>query len=347
MTGVSRSGWITELSQENGMGPTFIHCDVYARQVAKGKKTARTAREIVSEAVREVNHVHHLTTPGDPILLLGDPPDEVLSAAEAMVESERDPKGRKIRSDKPILLAGVSSFPLRWDELTPETREAYEKWKKLTVEFLRKEYGDNLLSVVEHTDEDRPHLHFYGIAQKASETRDLHPGHGASKGLTGSEAMGAYKRGCREFQDRYFLAVGVPVGLTREGPKRARLSRAEWKRQKEVAQMVAAAHDKTLSLWDEAKLAWEEVEATLQEAQDKTKAAMRRAVEEGKAKTKELIVLLEKKNKECDDTLDAVRKKFPNLTERELAALDARREPKPEKLLAEARKIREARTPKP
>lgn len=321
------------------MGPTFIHCDVYARQIAKGKKTARTAREIVSEAVREANHVHHLETPGDPILILGSQPDEVLDAAEAMVESEKDPKGRKVRSDKPILLAGVSSFPVRWDEMTAEERQAYEKWKALTVDFLKQEYGKNLMSVVEHTDEDRPHLHFYAVNAKVSETRELHPGHGAAKGLAGAEAMAAYKAGCKDFQDRYWMDVGLPVGLTREGPKRARLSRKEWKAQKERAKLVAAAHEKTLSLWEEAKHAWDEVETALAEAHEKTKTAMRRAVEEGKAKTKGLIDMLERKNKECDDTLENVRKKFPNLTAKEVAALDARRSPTPAQLLAEARRM--------
>lgn len=330
------------------MGPTFIHVDVYARKVAKGKTTARTAREIVSEAVREVNHVHHLETPGDPILLFGDNPDEVLDVAETMVENERDPKGRKVRSDKPILLAGVSSFPIRWDELDGNSRAAYEKWKSMTMDFLKQEYGKNLMSVVEHTDEERPHLHFYAVAEKVSETRDLHPGHGKSKGLAGAVAMAAYKAGCRDFQDRYWMDVGLPVGLTREGPKRARLSRPAWQDQKERAAMVGEAHSKMLSLWEEAKSAWDEVETVLSEAQEKTKEAMRKAVAEGKAKTKGLLDMLEKKNKECDDTLENVKKRFPDLSARELAALDARRDPKPADLLRAVNEVKTTpRTPKP
>lgn len=333
------------------MGPTFIHVDVYARKVAKGKMTARTAREIVSEAVREVNHVHHLETPGDPILLFGDQPDEVLDVAETMVENERDPKGRKVRSDKPILLAGVSSFPIRWEELDGDGRAAYEKWKSMTMDFLKQEYGKNLMSVVEHTDEERPHLHFYAVAEKVADTRDLHPGHGKSKGLGGTEAMAAYKAGCRDFQDRYWMDVGLPVGLTREGPKRARLSRPEWKAQKERAVMVAEAHGKTLSLWEEAKGAWDEVEAALSDAHEKTKEAMKKAVAEGKAKTKGLLEMLERKNRECDDTLDNVKRRFPELSAREVAALDARQTPKPADLIKALKADSEVkatpRTPRP
>lgn len=331
------------------MGPQFIHADVYARKVAKGKKTARTAREIVSEATREENHIHHLDAPQDPNLLFGELPDAVLDAAESVVNNERDAKGRKIRSDRPILLAGVASFPLTWEELKDddEKKASYDKWVDMTLEFLKQEYGKNLMSVVEHTDEDRGHVHFYAVAPKVSETKDLHPGHAEAKGLEGAEAMGAYKRGCREFQDRYWLSVGLPVGLTREGPKRARLTRSEWKDQKEKAKLVAAAHSQTLSLWQEAKLAWDSVEATLAEAQEKTKEAMRRAVEDGRAKTKSLIELLERKNKECDDTMENVKKAYPNLSPKQIAALDARKNPKPSELLNIARETMQKKTLKP
>lgn len=330
------------------MGPQFVHVDVYARKVAKGKKTARTAREIVSEAVREENHIHHLDEPQDPVLLFGEQPDTVLDAAEAAVEGEKDALGRKIRTDRPVLLAGAASFPLRWEEIDDDKKKAdYDKWVDLTLGFLKQEYGQNLMSVLEHTDEDRPHVHFYAVAPKVSETKELHPGHAEAKGLQGAEAMGAYKRGCREFQDRFWLSVGLPVGLTREGPKRNRLTRGEWKDQKAKAQLVAAAHSQTLSLWQEAKTAWDSVEATLAEAQEKTKEAMKRAVEDGKAKTKSLIELLERKNKECDDTIENIKKKFPNLSQKEIAALDARKNPKPSELLNVAKEVLQKKTQKP
>lgn len=328
------------------MGPQFIEVEVFARKADKRKKIARTAREVVSEAVRDENHIHHLSDPAAPVLLFGDLPNEVLDVAELTVEGEKDAKGRKVRSDRPILLAGVASFPVAFAEMDDEQRKAYGEWKKLTLAFLKAEYGDSLASVVEHTDEPRGHLHFYAVNfAKVSETRDLHPGHRAAKGHEGAEGMVAYKKGCSDFQDRYFAAVSVPIGLTRTGPKRHKLTRTEWKEKKAEAEKVAdlyqetqAEAEKTRSLWEEVNAAWDEVEAALAEAQAKAKAALKEAVAKGKEKTAELLELLEKKNQECDQTLANVQKKY-GLGVFDVAMLDARKDPKPEAVIDEAEKI--------
>lgn len=338
------------------MGPQFIEVEVFARKAAKGKKIARTAREIVSEAVREENHIHHLAEPGEPVLLFGDRPDQVLDVAEATVEAERDTLGRKIRSDRPILLAGVASFPTAFDEMDEESRAAYEKWKGLTLDFLRAEYGEALMSVVEHTDEPRGHLHFYAVnLATVQNTRDLHPGHGAAKGKEGAESMAAYKDGCRQFQDRYFEAVSLKVGLTRSGPKRQKLTRQEWKEQKAGAEKIAKLHGEVeqkhseaerhraeaRTLWDEAQAAWDEVEAAMTDAHAKAKALMKEAVRQGREKTREMLELLERKDRECDETLERVQQKY-GLDRFEVAKLDARKDPKPS-LLIEAAKASAAK----
>ncbi len=334
------------------MGPQFIEVEVFARKAAKGKKIARTAREVVSEAVREENHIHHLAAPAAPVVLFGDKPDEVLDVAEAAVEAERDPLGRKIRSDRPILLAGVASFPTTFDEMDEEGRAAYEKWKGLTLAFLCAEYGEALMSVVEHTDEPRGHLHFYAVnlAGGVRNTRDLHPGHGAAKGKDGAHAMAAYKEGCRQFQDRYFEAVSLEVGLTRSGPKRQKLTRQEWKEQKANAEKIAKVYAEVQekhaeaernkaearTLWDEAQAAWDDVEAALAEAHSKAKAMMKEAVRQGREKTREMLELLERKDRECDETLSRVQQKY-GLDRFEVAKLDARKDPKPALLIEAAR----------
>lgn len=334
------------------MGPQFIEVEVFARKADKRKKIARTAREVVSEAVREENHIHHLAEPAAPVVLFGDKPDEVLDVAEAAVEAERDARGRKIRSDRPILLAGVTSFPTKFDEMDEEGRAAYEKWKALSLDFLRAEYGEALMSVVEHTDEPRGHLHFYAVnlAAGVQNTRDLHPGHKAAKGQDGAHGMAAYKDGCRQFQDRYFEAVSLKVGLTRSGPKRQKLTRKDWKEQKagaeKIAKVYAEAEQKhgeaerhraeARTLWDEAQAAWDEVEAALSDAHSKAKAMMKEAVRQGREKTREMLELLERKDRECDETLERVQQKY-GLDRFEVAKLDARKDPKPSLLISAAK----------
>lgn len=333
------------------MGPQFIEVEVFARKADKRKKIARTAREVVSEAVREENHIHHLAAPAAPVVLFGDKPDEVLDVAEAAVEAERDPLGRKIRSDRPILLAGVASFPTAFDEMDAEGRAAYEKWKGLTLDFLRAEYGEALMSVVEHTDEPRGHLHFYAVnLTTVQNTRDLHPGHAAAKGKDGAHGMAAYKDGCRQFQDRYFEAVSMEVGLTRSGPKRQKLTRKDWKEQKANAEKIAKLLGETeekhaeaernkaeaRTLWDEAQAAWDSAEAALEEAHAKAKKLIKEAVRQGREKTREMLELLERKDRECDETLNRVQQKY-GLDRFEVAKLDARKDPKPALLIEAAR----------
>lgn len=43
----------------------------------------------------------------------------------------------------------------------------------------------------------------------------------------------------RDFQDAYHAQVGAPCGLTRTGPKRRRLTREQWKQEKEVAKKAS------------------------------------------------------------------------------------------------------------
>jgi len=53
--------------------------------------------------------------------------------------------------------------------------------------------------------------------------------------------MRAYKKAMRDFQDSYYEAVGKPCGLTREGAKKRRLSRTEWKAEQAIAERLASS----------------------------------------------------------------------------------------------------------
>ena len=65
----------------------------------------------------------------------------------------------------------------------------------------------------------------------------LHYGHKAKKNFIAAS---------KAFQDDYHAQVAIHCGMARLGPKKQRLTRAEWKAQKEHAMKVAAAESAVL-----------------------------------------------------------------------------------------------------
>ena len=109
----------------------------------------------------------------------------------------------------------------------------YGYWKQCTLEWLQIEFGEHLRTVVEHTDETHPHVHFYVVNPDGGNVKDLHPGFRAAKGAqTPKEQRLAYNTAMRAFQDRFWEHVAGPSGLARLGPGRQRMSRAQWTRVK-------------------------------------------------------------------------------------------------------------------
>ena len=149
-------------------------------------------------------------------------------------EKYRDPIGRKMRADAPVLVAGVASFPRVEAEKDPEL---YARWESLTIAYLQGKYGDNLRAVVMHNDEEQPHLHFFVCSDTEVNAKALHYGHKAKKNFIAAS---------KAFQDDYHAQVAIHCGMARLGPKKQRLTRAEWKAQKEHAMKVAAAESAVL-----------------------------------------------------------------------------------------------------
>ena len=83
-------------------------------------------------------------------------------------------------------------------------------------------YGDNLRAVVMHNDEEQPHIHFYVYSDTEVNAKALHYGHKAKKNFIAA---------AKNFQDDYHAQVAIHCGMARLGPKRQRLTRAEWKAQ--------------------------------------------------------------------------------------------------------------------
>ncbi len=98
-----------------------------------------------------------------------------------------------------------------------------------------------------HDDEGYAHLHWFCAADLAAgENLDaIHPGRRA---VTAAKAAGVtsksdldrlYKAAMRSLQDDYHAAVGARHGLTRRGPGRRRLTRAQWHEERASAERLA------------------------------------------------------------------------------------------------------------
>ena len=111
-----------------------------------------------------------------------------------------------------------------------------------------------------HNDEEQPHIHFYVYSDTEVNAKALHYGHKAKKNFIAAS---------KAFQDDYHAQVAIHCGMARLGPKKQRLTRAEWKAQKEHAMKVAAAES---ALLDAA--AQREVNAAKQERANADTAAV-------------------------------------------------------------------------
>lgn len=227
----------------------FIHVTTASRskpkKQAKGKDKKWTVRDIAGEAERDPEHSPHVASPQPPNLLHGISPKEAMAEAERRAEASSDPSGRKIRKDGAIALCGVASHHFTTDELAdPAKREEYEHWRSLTLDYLKSKYGGQLLSVVEHTDEKHPHVHFYAVPEAGVgfNAKTLHDGFAAGAGATNpAEQKKLYNDAMRAFQDDFHLQVGVRCGQARLGPKRRRMSRADWLQEQQTLQTAADA----------------------------------------------------------------------------------------------------------
>ena len=110
-----------------------------------------------------------------------------------------------------------------------------------------------------HNDEEQPHLHFFVCSDTEVNAKALHYGHKAKNFIAASKA----------FQDDYHAQVAIHCGMARLGPKKQRLTRAEWKAQKKHAMKVAAAESAVLD-----SAAQREVNAAKQEKANADAAEM-------------------------------------------------------------------------
>lgn len=237
------------------MAYQFIHAETYSR-----KKTDKkfSAKEILDEAKRTDGACPHVENPEPPNLVYGLSLDDLESLHDEKCSSMKmtNNKGqtRSIRKDQQTLGTVVLSFPSIAEKEDPKAyNQNYENWKKLSVDWLKEKYGDELKTVVEHVDESHPHLHAYLLPEDAKADKYNIGRNSKSAFLKSDEAKKlepkeankvgdrVYKQAWREWQDSYYEKVGIPCGLSRIGPGGRRLSRVEWQKEKQQSQSLKRA----------------------------------------------------------------------------------------------------------
>jgi hypothetical protein len=251
------------------MGPQFIHIEPYGREGAHKKNSTERKSSmfgIRDEMIRAPHACSHVPSPRPPVVLFGDHPSRVITMCAEQASRAIDKAGRKLRCDAPVVVAGVASWPQRRDVVDnePEELKRYELWRHDTVAWLELRWVDTLASVIEHTDEPFAHIHFL-LVPKLDHNRRLwigtvHPGRQAEAetaeaGGSKRDQKQAHEAAMTKLQDDYYENVGARHGLTRIGPARQRLTRAEWKEQKRQAESLAASHKKARQFADDAKAA--------------------------------------------------------------------------------------------
>ncbi|MCV2402271.1 plasmid recombination protein [Marinomonas sp. C2222] len=247
-------------------GYQFIHVEAYSRIPSKNNKK-QSAKGMIKELIRDSDACSHVPKIIKPILVHGAEPSDVLKSAENQADIAKDNLGRKFRKDGLILVSGVASYPVRTDEVSFENKDL-QKWLKLTIEFLSKKYGDQLKSVVVHSDEPYWHCHFM-LVPNLDENRRLDIGQ-VHDGIYARSVEGykssakaklrVYSEAMRAFQDAYYADVGIPCGLTRDGPKRRRLTRKEWKIEQEASKRLANNLNRSDSIKKKVKYIYSELD---------------------------------------------------------------------------------------
>jgi len=285
-------------------GYQFLHIQSFSR---KADGEGRTVDFVLAEAARRGDACVHVDSPAPPEIVFGVSVDEVRALHDARLAdaytTNKDGKSRKLRVDHHTLLTAVLSHPATVLEARENQSAALEVrgWEERCVEWLRAEWGHALVSVIRHTDEAHCHLHAFIMPDGPEmRARMLHPGI-AAKDLEKEAAIAdgvdaktanargdkAYKSALRGMQDDFWQHVGLPSGLSRLGPARRRLTRAEWKAEQAgmaaTATALRVAHDaeeRAASAVQEAETVTTEMSVRVQEAtglEARAKTAAQRA----------------------------------------------------------------------
>lgn len=256
----------------------FVHVESYSRtppkSAAGGGKEGRSVGWVVNEAIRDAGSIPHIENPAPPIYLHGQPLEALEATCEAWASTMKDAKGRNLRKDALCLAAGVVSAP---HDIEPG---AWNSFKADALEWLQSKYGDRLQTVIEHTDESHPHLHFYAVPLPGERFEAVHQGKAAAaeakaEGKPKGQQNQAYKAAMRDFQDEFFDLVGMRHGFSRLGPGKRRLTREEWRQEQAQAKALAVTIERAEALGEAAAT---ERQAIISEAKEGAQAIARAAL---------------------------------------------------------------------
>lgn len=229
------------------MSYQFIHYETY---------NAVEARKELGEGMRLPGFCPHVQNPQPPTILYGstDGLADKIDALKASTKRQITQKTRSrevktferpLRDSENVVLFGIASWERKWSEKNPRL---YEESKKKTVQKLIRDYGDQLQAVAFHDDEEQPHLHFW-VIPKGLDISNVCPAFAAEKKLdksrdksTGKERAAVRLQALKAFQLEWNREVFASAGLTKDGPKRRRLSRVEYMAEKETLNTIAKAN---------------------------------------------------------------------------------------------------------
>ena len=218
----------------------FLHLGAYGRSPRKSEPGWSCVTGITREGARVPGACNHLRYRGEPLILFGCSPVEAgrLATDRANHAFDHGRRRRRLRRDGKAILAGIVSYPT--PRLVVESNSAeqavYRRWRKMTLDWLKRQFGDHLKSVVEHADEDYLHLHYYAVPELLPDGHlDLHEIHPGQRAKSAAKEAGAckkfqdaaYRSGMSLWQDDYYYEVSRHFGHTRYGPKRMRVSRLQ------------------------------------------------------------------------------------------------------------------------
>ncbi|MEX9769503.1 plasmid recombination protein [Citrobacter freundii] len=225
----------------------FVRVESYGFKVSEKKSEkkynkenkGRNVEEIIKELKRVPGFCDHVPFPDDePEVLYGVSPDEIEALTHNYFDNTKtiDSLGRPraLRKDAQVLLAGVIS-------LNREIDMIWDDYKQSSIDWLKEKYGDRLVSVVQHLDEENPHIHFYCIPKIGEKFEVLHEGKKAYAEVGGKlkyKKEKAYVEAMRKFQEDFFLKVAAGYGLMKTGPRRQRLSNADYWNQKREIELI-------------------------------------------------------------------------------------------------------------
>lgn len=238
-----------------GAGFQFVHFGAFSR---KGNKHGQSTDFIFGEVERRPDASLHVHNPSPPEIVFGLPISDVRALHDERALAAKDVmkngKTRAIRSTQQTLATVIASHPYTVAEVRADTSKAAEvaEWEGRTVQWLKNQFGSQLVSVVRHTDERYCHLHCYILPENPMmKAAAIHPGHIAKAAVIAEghrpgeddKALNkrgdkAYRAAMRDWQDQYHQHVGAPCGLTRIGPQVRRLRRAEWQAEIQAAQAL-------------------------------------------------------------------------------------------------------------